>query len=91
MSILTALFTILIRPLELLFEVIFAFAYMILPNPGICLLIMSLLINFLVLPLYNRADMLQKQTRETEEKLGPMIAHIKKYFTGDESIMMLQT
>lgn len=91
MSILTALFTILIRPLELLFEVIFAFTYRILPNPGICLLIMSLLINFLVLPLYNRADMLQKQTRETEEKLGPMIAHIKKYFKGDERIMMLQT
>lgn len=91
MSILTALFTILIRPLELLFEVIFAFTYRVLPNPGICLLIMSLLINFLVLPLYNRADMLQKQTRETEEKLGPMIAHIKKYFKGDERIMMLQT
>ena len=91
MSVLTALYMITIRPLELLFEVIFAVSYKIVPNPGINLLIMSLLINFLVLPLYNRADKLQAETRKTEERLSPMIEHIKKYFKGDERIMMLQT
>lgn len=86
-----AIFTILIKPLELLFEVIFALSNRIVPSPAINLIIMSLAINFIVLPLYRRADVLQQEARDTEAKLRPMADHIRKSFKGDEKTMMLQT
>ena len=86
-----AVFTILIKPLELLFEVIFALSNRIVPSPAVNLIIMSLAINFIVLPLYRRADILQQEARDTEAKLRPMADHIRKSFKGDEKTMMLQT
>ena len=44
------LYTLLIKPLELIFELIFAASYDMLPNPAVNLVIMSLAINLLVLP-----------------------------------------
>ena len=85
------LFTIIIRPLELLFEFIFAVTDCVITNPAVSLVIMSLAINLLVLPLYRRADVLQQQAREKEEELRHMVNHIRKKFKGDERIMMLQT
>lgn len=91
MSFTDILFTIAIKPLELLFEFIFAIANSITPNPGYNLIVMSLAINFLVLPLYRRADAIQMEAKDKEAKLRPMMEHIKKYFKGDERVMILQT
>ena len=38
-----------------------------------------------------RADKIQEEAREQEDKLGPTIKHIKQYFKGDERFMILQT
>ena len=91
MNILDIFFTILIKPLELVFEAIFALSHNIMPSPAVNLVIMSLAINFLVLPLYRRADIIQMETRDKEAKLRPMVDHIRKSFKGDEKVMMLQT
>ena len=91
MNILDIFFTILIKPLELVFETIFALSHNIMPSPAVNLVIMSLAINFLVLPLYRRADIIQMETRDKEAKLRPMVDHIRKSFKGDEKVMMLQT
>ncbi len=91
MSILDVLFTVFIRPLELMFELIFAVANKIDPNPAMNLIVMSLAINFIVLPLYRRADVIQQEARDTENRLRPVMDHIKKSFKGDERVMMLQT
>ncbi|SCW71312.1 hypothetical protein SAMN02910456_02738, partial [Ruminococcaceae bacterium YRB3002] len=45
----TILYTILIKPLELIFELIFSISHDIVPNPAVNLVIMSLAINLLVL------------------------------------------
>ena len=90
MNILDALYTITIRPLEILFEVIFYFANRIMDNPGLSIIVLSLAVNFLVLPLYIRADALQKEEKDTEENLKYWVDHIKKTFKGDERFMMLQ-
>ncbi|MBO4242300.1 MAG: YidC/Oxa1 family membrane protein insertase, partial [Clostridiales bacterium] len=90
MLILTTLYLLIIRPLELLFEVIFAIADRLLPNPGLAIIALSLAMNFLVLPLYKRADAMQEEERKTEEKIGPWQEKIKKTFKGDERFMMLQ-
>ncbi|SCW54708.1 membrane protein insertase, YidC/Oxa1 family, C-terminal domain-containing protein [Ruminococcaceae bacterium YRB3002] len=90
MNFFDVLFTVLIKPLELIFEGIFAVSHDIIPNPAVNLVIMSLAINFLVLPLYRRADIIQMEARDKEEKIRPMADHIRKHFKGDEKVMMLQ-
>ena len=91
MKILTALYTLLIGPLELFFEVLYSIAYRIIGNPGLSIIFLSLAMNFLVLPLYMRADAMQNEQNEIEKKLQPWVKHIKKTFKGDECFMLLQT
>ena len=91
MSFSSYLFCLFVQPIKLIFEFLFFYAYAYTNNVGLSIVVLSLAINFLVLPLYNRADSIQKEAREKEEKLRPMAEHIKKVFKGDERIMMLQT
>lgn len=87
----TALYTFLLKPLQLVFEVIYNAAYQNIKNPGLAIIALSLAINLLVLPLYRRADALQEEERDTEARLNKWVTHIKKTFHGDERTMMLQT
>jgi len=63
----------------------------IIDNPGMSIIVLSLAMNFLVLPLYRRADAMQEEERDMEAKLHDGVAHIKKTFKGDEKMMILQT
>ena len=56
MNILSYLYTLIITPLELLFENIFMIANRIIGNEGLSIIFLSLAVNLLVLPLYKRAD-----------------------------------
>ncbi len=91
MSILTIFYTILIGPLQLLFEVIFTMANNVLDNPGLSVIVLSILMNILVLPLYRRADAMQEAARDMDLKLAPGVKHIKRIFTGETRMMILQT
>lgn len=91
MSLITILETIFIGPLKLVFEIIFALGMRVVDNPGLAIIFLSLVMNILVLPLYRRADAMQEQARDTENRLHKGVAHIKKNFTGDERMMILQT
>ena len=91
MSILDILFTVLIQPLSLAFEVIYVIANDIICDPGLSIIALSLTMNILVLPLYMRADKMQEKERDIEAKLRDGVAHIRKTFSGDEKAMMLQT
>ncbi|MCR5328933.1 MAG: YidC/Oxa1 family membrane protein insertase [Saccharofermentans sp.] len=90
MSILSMLYTFIISPLELLFEVIFMVANKIIGNEGLSIIFLSLAVQFLVLPLYKRADELQAEERDIQAKMAPWIKNIKSTFKGDERFMMLQ-
>ena len=90
MSFLSALYTLIISPLELLFEVIFTIANRAIGNEGLSIIFLSLAVNFLVLPLYKRADELQAEERDIQAKMAPWLKHIKKTFKGDERFFMLQ-
>ena len=85
------LYKVLIGPLQLLFEFIFIFSYRAFDNYGISIVVLSMVMNFLVLPLYNRVDAIQEEERVTAERLRPGVEHIRKTFRGDERFMMLQT
>lgn len=60
-------------------------------NPGLSIVVLSLVVNFLVLPMYKRADAMQAEERDMEKKLEHWTKHIKSTFKGDERFMMLQT
>ncbi|MBE6886497.1 MAG: hypothetical protein E7486_06050 [Ruminococcaceae bacterium] len=91
MSILSILETLFIGPLKLVFEVIFAVANQFVDHPGVAIIFLSLVMNILVLPLYRRADAMQEQARDMDAKLRRGVSHIKKTFSGDERMMILQT
>ena len=82
---------VLIGPLKLLFELIFSAALSVVKDPGLSIIVLSLAMNVLVLPLYKRADAIQIEARDTENKLKDVVSHIKKTFSGDERMMVLQT
>ena len=90
MSFLSSLYTLIITPLELLFEVIFTIANKVIGNEGLSIIFLSLAVNFLVLPLYKRADELQAEERDIQAVMAPHVKHIKKKFKGDERFFMLQ-
>ena len=84
------LYSLLISPLQMFFEVVFGFAQKYTNNPGVSIIVLSLVMNFLVLPLYKRADAMQAEERDTEAKLHDGLVHIKKAFSGDERMMIQQ-
>ena len=90
MSFLSMLYTLLISPLQLLFEVIFSVAYRLIGNAGVSIIFLSIAVNFLVLPLYKRADELQAEEREIQAKMAYRIKRTKQTFKGDERFFMLQ-
>ncbi len=90
MTFLSILHTLILSPLELLFEVIFTIANRVIDNAGLSIVFLSIAINFLVLPLYKRADELQAEERDIQAKMAYRIKRTKQTFKGDERFMMLQ-
>lgn len=88
---LNVIYNLFIFPLELVFEIIFSFANRVALNPAIAIIVLSLAMNFLVLPLYKRADAMQEQERDKVNSMSKWVNHIKKTFKGDERYMMLTT
>lgn len=91
MTLLECIHTLILGPLELLFDVIYALAYRFAKNPGLAVVALSLAVNILVLPLYRRADALQDEERARSQRMKPRIDQIREAFSGDERFMMLQT
>ena len=91
MSFAEILETLLIGPLKMIFEIIFNISNRLVGHPGLAIIFLSLVMNILVLPLYKRADAVQEENRIVEAKLQAGVAHIKKAFSGDERMMIMQT
>ena len=91
MSFFAFLYTLILGPLTLLFDVVYAFMFRMTKKEGLAIIALSLVINLLILPLYRRADAMQEEERVRTEKLSRGVSHIKKVFKGDERFMMLQT
>ena len=89
--ILDVLHRLILGPLELLFDAVYAVSYRITGSAGFSIILLSLIINLLVLPLYRRADAIQEEERIQAQQLKPGIEKIKRVFSGDERFMILQT
>ena len=78
-----------IKPIWLLFEIIFRVSFSLFENPGISILFVSLVMNILVLPMYLRSDAMQEEERKKQKEMEFWVGHIRKTFKGDERFMML--
>lgn len=85
------LYNLIIAPIEMIVDWVFTFFYTKLHMLGAIGAIygVSIVINFLALPLYNIADALQEKERVISKKLEYRVKRIKKAFKGDEQFMML--
>ena len=90
MFFLTVIYSLFIVPLKMLFEFIYFYAYKFTGNAGLSIVVISLIVNLLVLPLYKRADEIQAEERGIQAAMAPMIKRFKKTFKGDERFMMIQ-
>ncbi|MCR5489330.1 MAG: YidC/Oxa1 family membrane protein insertase [Saccharofermentans sp.] len=91
MSFLTVLYLLTLYPIEFLLQTIFSIISKVSGNTVLSIIILSIVVNTLVLPLYNRADKVQEEAKDKENKIAPMVKHIKQTFKGDERFMLLQT
>lgn len=82
------LYNLFIMPLELIFEVIFWFLR---SYPALAIVAISIVMNFLALPLYKRADAIHEEERDKVASMADRVAKIKKAFKGDERYMVLTT
>ena len=83
------LFNLIIKPIELILEIVFAVSYRVLNNAGVAIVCVSLAVSVLTMPLYRRADAIQDEEREKKKKMDRWVTHIRKTFKGDERIMLL--
>lgn len=85
----TVLYDFIVTPLVYIVELAFSILYRVLNNPGLALIGVSLVVNFLCLPLYRMADLAQEAERDKQKSMEKWVNHIKKHFKGDEQYMKL--
>ena len=79
-------------PVYLVIEFLFNTFYTLTKgNIFLCILIVSFFVNLICLPMYQRAETIQKEEREFQKKLEPVVSKIKRNFKGDERFMLLST
>lgn len=85
------IYSLFIAPIEYLVEFVFLFLRTRFESIGVigAVLGVSIIINFLALPLYNMADAVKEKERQRQKKLEPRVKRIKAAFKGDEQFMML--
>lgn len=87
----TILYYVIIYPIELFLQVVFSILYDLRPSACLAIIGVSLVVNLLLLPLYNRADRISQEERKRQDAMSYWVKHIRNAFSGDERFMMLQT
>ena len=83
------LFDIIIGSLIFIYDILFTLIYRSFGTPAVAIIILSIVINLIVLPLYKKADALQKEEQLKKKSMERGIKHIRKTFKHDEQFMML--
>lgn len=91
MNLIKICYIILIQSIELFLELFFSLSLKITGDYGTAIIVLSIIVNTLILPLYSRADMIQEQEVLRRNSLEKWVKHIRKNFKGDERFLMLQT
>ena len=89
MPVLTVLSTLILYPLQLFLELVFAISCRLLSSEGLAVICVSLAVNLLMLPVYNKADSLRDRVLAKQQAMQRGVSHIKQTFSGDERFLML--
>ncbi|TXJ21581.1 hypothetical protein EPJ79_10810 [Brachyspira aalborgi] len=85
------LYNITIYPIEFIIEIVFyLFNNVFKSGYATSLFFLSLIINFISLPLYNIAESWQAKERAIQEKMKPMIDNIKAVYKGDQRYLLIR-
>ena len=85
------LYNITIYPIEFIIEIVFyLFNNVFKSGYATSLFFLSLIINFVSLPLYNIAESWQTKERAIQEKMKPMIDNIKAVYKGDQRYLLIR-
>jgi YidC/Oxa1 family membrane protein insertase len=60
-------------------------------DPGLAIILLSLIINTLLLPIYSVADRWQKEERLLQSRMKKKLAEMRAVFKGDERQMLINT
>lgn len=86
------LYNIFIYPIEFILETSFYFFKVYTKSSYIVsIFFISLVVNFISLPLYNIAERWQQKERDIQNKMKPMIDNIKAVFKGDQRYLLIRT
>lgn len=88
---LTILYAVFIAPLELAMRAILEGAYGSILSYGWAIVAMSLVVNTVILPIYNKAEGWQEEERRIKKSFEAREAMIKRAFKGQERFAMLST
>ena len=86
------LYNLTIYPFQLLIEIIFYFIKFkgdILYS--LAILYLNIIINIILLPIYNVAEKLQNEEKKIQDKMKPMINNIKAVYKGDQQYLLIRT
>lgn len=85
------LYNLIFKPIEIIIDFAYVFSRHIFPLIGALgnVFFVSIIVNLIALPLYNKAEKLQKIEKDKVTLLKPGVDHIKKAFKGNERFMML--
>ncbi|MBQ3687908.1 MAG: membrane protein insertase YidC, partial [Treponema sp.] len=89
MPVLTVLSTLILYPLRLFLELVFAVSCRLLSSEGLAVICVSLAVNLLMLPVYTKADSLRDRVLAKQQAMQRGVTHIKQTFSGDERFLML--
>ena len=84
-------FNILLDPIINLLSFLLDIAYSITNNYGLAIIILSLLVNLILLPIYMVAEHFQKKELAIRATMHDKLTEIKASFFGQERFMMIQT
>ncbi len=84
-------YTILIAPLEYWMHAVLCWGYERLHVWGWAIVVMSLVVNFVILPIYIKAESWQEEERAIRKRFEAKEAMIKTVFKGQERFAMIST
>ncbi|MDR0389682.1 MAG: membrane protein insertase YidC [Spirochaetaceae bacterium] len=82
-------YTLFIWPVRVIIEFLFILFARIFYDPGIAVVILSIILNTLLLPVYTTAERWQKEERELQNRMKKKLSEIRAVFKGDERQMMI--
>lgn len=86
--ILDILYAVFIQPIEWGMGWIFAKAYGLLGSYGLAIIVLSLVVNLALIPIYYISDRWLEEERSIQDKMKPKLEEIKTVFEGQERFMM---